>query len=356
MFLQAKRLERNGKKIIHLEIGEPDFLPSSRIKLALVRAFESGKVHYTEPSGIPILKKELAKKYRQFEAQVIITPGARFAVYSAIVSLVNPGEEIIIFEPAWPAYRQCAEFIGAKVKAIRTSLTNDWNPPMEQLEKFISDNTKMMVVNYPNNPTGKIIEENTFKKIVDLARKNNIIILSDEVYSEYSYKKVRSVLEYGYDKAILISSWSKSHAMTGFRIGYGISNKDIIGKMEKIQATAITSVAEPIQYAALCALKNKVTGNVNTIKRRMDIVRSRLDSMAVRYYRPDGGMYYFIQLDSDKIKTFSFIRELLEKGVCVAPGIGFGLNYEDFIRISVCQPVAALNKGLNIINSLIRKA
>ncbi|HEX9318375.1 MAG TPA: aminotransferase class I/II-fold pyridoxal phosphate-dependent enzyme [Nitrososphaeraceae archaeon] len=355
VFVRAKKLEKEGKKIIHLEVGEPDFLPPRRINHALLRAVEKGQVHYTESSGVPALRKELSKKFRCSDKErVIVTPGARFAIFSAIASVVNPGEEIIVFEPAWPAYRQCAEFIGAKVKVISTSLANGWTPQMDQLEKVMSENTKMIVLNYPNNPTGKIVNGGLFRNIVDLARSKDVFVLSDEVYAEYSYLAFRSILEFGYEKGIMISSFSKSHAMTGFRVGFGISTEEIVEKMVKVQAMAVTSVAEPIQYAALSALRNKVTGNIRIVKKRFELVRNRLESMPVKYYCPDGGLYFFVQISELGIKPGLFLGYLLERGVAVAPGIGFGRNYADFIRISVCQPIRILNRGLDIIESSIR--
>lgn len=355
VFVRAKKLEEEGKEIVHLEIGEPDFLPPRQIIHALSRAIEKGRVHYTESAGVPALRKELAKKFRcPGMEQVVVTPGARFAIFSAIASIVNPGEEIIVFEPAWPAYRQCAEFMGAKVKIISTSLSEEWTPQMEHLENLMSENTKMIVLNYPNNPTGKIVTRDVFRNIVNLARVNDVFVLSDEVYAEYSYSTSSSILEFGYEKGIMVSSFSKSHAMTGFRVGFGIGDEAIIEKMAKVQAMAVTSVAEPIQYAALSALKKKVTRNVRIIRERIEVVKNRLNSMPVRYYCPDGGMYLFVQISNLGIEPRSFLDRLLEMGVAVAPGVGFGRNYTDFIRISVCQPTRLLNKGLDIIESSIR--
>jgi aspartate aminotransferase len=355
MFIRAKKLEQEGKKIIHLEVGEPDYLPPKQVKVALSKAFETGKVHYTDPRGIPSLRKQLARKFGvKHDDKIIITPGGRFGVFSAITSVTSPGEEIIIFEPAWPAYRECAEFVGAKIKVIKTSITNKWDPEIELVEKAITENTKMIILNYPNNPTGKIISKKLYNKIVDLAHRNHIFILSDEVYAEYSYAKLTSILNSRYNKGIMISSFSKSHAMTGFRIGYAIANMDVINKMAKVQSTAITCVAEPIQYAAIAALKNNIHPNVIRIKRRLDFIRKRLEDMPVKFCYPDGGMYFFVQLEGGNRRTLRLIDTLLRRGVAVAPGIGFGRDYADFIRISACQPARILGEGLDIIQSLIR--
>jgi aspartate aminotransferase len=355
MFFRAKKLEEEGKKIIHLEVGEPDYMPPRQVKAALSKAFEMRKVHYTDPKGIPSLRMQLARKFGVKDVdKVIVTPGGRFGVFSAIASVTNPGEEIIIFEPAWPAYRECAELVGAKIKVIKTSITSNWDPEIELVEKAITENTKMIILNYPNNPTGKIINKNLYNKIVDLARRNHIFILSDEVYAEYSYSKLTSILNSRYEKGIMISSFSKSHAMTGFRIGYAIANMDIINRMAKVQSIAITSVAEPIQYAAIAALRNNINANVVRIKSRLDFILKRLEDMPVKFYYPDGGMYFFVQLEGGNRRTLQLLNTLLRRGVAVAPGIGFGRDYADFIRISACQPARILGEGLDIIQSLIR--
>jgi aspartate aminotransferase len=355
MFFRAKKLEEEGKKIIHLEVGEPDYMPPRQVKAALSKAFEMRKVHYTDPKGIPSLRMQLARKFGVKDVdKVIVTPGGRFGVFSAIASVTNPGEEIIIFEPAWPAYRECAELVGAKIKVIKTSITSNWDPEIELVEKAITENTKMIILNYPNNPTGKIINKNLYNKIVDLARRNHIFILSDEVYAEYSYSKLTSILNSRYEKGIMISSFSKSHAMTGFRIGYAIANVDVVNKMAKVQSIAITSVAEPVQYAAIAALRNSINPNVIRIKSRLDFIRKRLEDMPVKFCYPDGGMYFFVQLEGGNRRTLRLLHTLLRQGVAVAPGIGFGRDYADFIRISACQPARILGEGLDIIQSLIR--
>ena len=351
MFLKAKQLESEGKKIIHLEVGEPDYLPPVNVKNELLKTFEKKRIHYTQTNGVPTLRKLIAQERSVKEENVIITPGARFAVFSAMVSNLSIGDELIISEPAWPAYRDCANFIGVKVKAIRTNVEQKWDLDLNQLEQLITLNTKMIVLNSPNNPTGKIIREREIDDILKLARKNNIFVLSDEVYSMYSYIPYKSILDFGYDKSIMVSSFSKSHAMTGFRVGYAISSKDIIDRISKIQAIAITSVAEPMQYAAIAAMNSNVTKNMTLIKKRLDFIKSELENLPCQFVNPDGGMYYFVRFNNS-VDVNKIIFKLLNEGVAVAPGIGFGETYFDFIRISACQPTKLLNDGLKILKKV----
>lgn len=351
MFLKAKQLESEGKKIIHLEVGEPDYLPPVNVKNELLKTFEKKRIHYTQTNGVPTLRKLIAQERSVKEENVIITPGARFAVFSAMVSNLSIGDELIISEPAWPAYRDCANFIGVKVKAIRTNIEQKWDLDLDQLEQLITSNTKMIVLNSPNNPTGKIIREREIDDILKLARKNDIFVLSDEVYSMYSYIPYKSILDFGYDKSIMVSSFSKSHAMTGFRVGYAISSKDVIDRISKIQAIAITSVAEPMQYAAIAAMNSNVTKNMTLIKKRLDFIKSELENLPCEFVNPDGGMYYFVRFNNS-VDVNKIIFNLLNEGVAVAPGIGFGETYFDFIRISACQPTKLLNDGLKILKKV----
>jgi aspartate aminotransferase len=351
MFLKAKQLESEGKKIIHLEVGEPDYLPPVNVKNELLKTFEKKTIHYTQTNGVPMLRNLIAQERSVKEENVIITPGARFAVFSAMVSNLSIGDELIISEPAWPAYRDCANFIGVKVKAIKTNVEQKWDLDLDQLEQLITSNTKMIVLNSPNNPTGKIIREREIDDILKLARKNDIFVLSDEVYSMYSYIPYKSILDFGYDKSIMVSSFSKSHAMTGFRVGYAISSKDIIDRISKIQAIAITSVAEPMQYAAIAAMNSNVTKNMTLMKKRLDFIKSELENLPCEFVNPDGGMYYFVRFNNST-DVNKIIFNLLNEGVAVAPGIGFGETYFDFIRISACQPTKLLNDGLKILKKV----
>lgn len=356
IFMKAKQLQSMGKNIIHLEVGEPDYLPPKSIKKTLSRIYDLRQYHYTETRGIPKLRQAIAKKAGNgvIDEQVIVTPGGRFAVFSAVVSLVKCGDEVIYIEPAWPAYRECADFIGAKTKILKTTLKEKWNPDLKRLEELINSNTKMIILNYPNNPTGKILNDNATQRIIELAKDHGLYVLSDEVYSDYSFNGFKSILEYGYDKSIMISSFSKGHAMTGFRVGYGISNKNIISKMSTIQAVALTSVAEPMQYSALAAIgDDSLNENVKIMRRRLGFVCDRLKKMSMSFVAPDGALYVYPQLREGMDDDIVLINKLLDLGVAIAPGSGFGESYKRFIRISACQTEEVLEKGLEVLSSAL---
>ncbi len=360
IFLKAKSLEQQGKKIIHMEVGEPDFLPPKIVKDALEEVYDKGFIKYGQASGMPQFRLALAKKdSEQYgknfkQDNVIVSPGARYAVYLAITTLLNPGDEIIIFEPAWPAYRDCAENAGIKVRTIKTTLENKWEPSINQIEEAINSNTKMMVLNYPNNPTGKILSVGLQDEIVNIAKKNNLYVLSDEIYSKYVYGDWKSVLTYDYEKTIVTQSFSKSHSMTGFRIGYAIADPKIIEKMSKLQAICLTNVSEPIQYVALRALESDTSNNSNIVKSRLEIVSKKAEEMGLEFIKPDGAMYLFARVKKEGFDGTEFSNKLLDHGLAVAPGGGFG-DFKDFIRISACQDKDKLVEGMNILDIVLKE-
>ena len=355
IFSKARQLEASGKKIIHMEVGEPDYSAPARVGAALADSFEMKHYHYTDTQGIAKLRDAIATKEGGgiSRDQVVVTPGGRFAVFSAITSLLRAGQEMIVIEPAWPAYKECADFVGARTKILRTTIENKWIPDTKQMERMINSSTKMIVLNYPNNPTGKVLDHKIMEKIVLLAKDHGLYLLSDEVYADYVFGEFTSIREYDYAKSIVIGSFSKRYAMTGFRVGYGIANKDIISKMARVQAVAITSVAEPMQRAALAALEVDPSENVQLMKTRLDYVCSKLKKMSLRYIEPEGAMYVYPELPNGDDLTI--IERLLEKGVAIAPGTGFGDAYKRYVRISACQPEKTLEKGLDVIASVIRE-
>ncbi|MDH3764341.1 MAG: pyridoxal phosphate-dependent aminotransferase, partial [Nitrosopumilus sp.] len=358
IFLKAKSLEQEGKKIIHMEVGEPDFLPPTIVKNALEEVFDKGFLKYGQAKGMPEFRESLAKyiceKFNTNITQdnIIVSPGARFSIFTAITTLLNPGDEMIVIEPAWPAYKDCALNSGIKVRTINTTIENKWKPSIEQIKNAINSNTKMIVLNYPNNPTGMILDEKLQDDIIDLVRKNDLYVLSDEIYSQYVKTSWKSILSYNYEKSIVTQSFSKSHAMTGFRIGYGIANAKIIEKMAKLEALCLTNVSEPIQYVAMKALEADISKNTNTVQKRLEVLTKMAREMELDFVVPDGAMYIFARINQEGFDGTQFANSTLEKGLAIAPGEGFG-DYKNFIRISACQDEKILVEGMNILRDMI---
>ena len=358
IFLKAKSLEAQGRKIIHMEVGEPDFLPPDIVREALEEVYDKGFLKYGPAKGMPELREALAKHISEdFNAElssdnVMVSPGARFSIFTAISALLSPGDEMIVIEPAWPAYRNCALNAGVKVRTIRTTLEGGWTPSLEQIRDTINSNTKMIILNYPNNPTGKVLDEKLQKDIIELAETNDLYVLSDEIYSQYARTDSKSILNYNYKKGIMTGSFSKSHAMTGFRIGYAVADAEVIEEMAKLQSLCLTNVSEPIQYIAMKALKADTSKNTIIIQDRLELLAEKARSMGLDFVVPDGSMYLFARVNKDGFDGSEFANIALENGVALAPGEAFG-NYRNFVRISACQDRQTLIDGMDILESMI---
>jgi len=355
MFLKAKALEEEGKKIIHLEVGEPDFKPPKEVKTALAEVYDKGYGKYGPAKGITELRKYVADLEGYTVENIMVCPGARFAVYLAITTLLNPGDEIIVIEPAWPAYKDCALNAGIKVRTIKTTLETQWEPSIEQINNAINENTKMIVLNYPNNPTGQILPDELLEDIIQTAKEHDLYVLSDEIYSEYAVgQSVTSVLEDNYQKSIITKSFSKSHAMTGFRIGYVIAEPSIIEKMSKLQALSLTNVSESIQYVALQALEADVSGNTEIINSRLEALIKIAKDIGLEFIEPFGAMYLFAKTKYKNFDATKFSEKLLEHGVAIAPGEGFG-DYKEFFRITAVDETK-LKEGMIILDTVLKES
>ncbi|NWK05368.1 aminotransferase class I/II-fold pyridoxal phosphate-dependent enzyme [Marine Group I thaumarchaeote] len=374
VFLKAKALEEKGKKIIHLEVGEPDFKPPLSVKTALGEVYDKGYGKYGPAKGITELRKGLAgwtngqfEKYVALnldQENIMVCPGARFAVYLAITTLLNPGDEIIVIEPAWPAYKDCALNAGIKVRTIKTTLETRWEPSIDQINNAINENTKMIVLNYPNNPTGKTLPEKLLDSIMQTAKEHDLYVLSDEIYEDYysgpgnvEGESPKEILTYRYEKSIITKSFSKSFAMTGFRIGYAIAEPSIIEKMSKLQALSLTNVSEPIQYVALQVIDSAfeaVQENAETIGARLEILVESAKDIGLEFVEPDGAMYLFAKTKYKNFDATKFSEKLLEHGVAIAPGEGFG-DYKEFFRITAIDETR-LKEGMIILDTVLKES
>ena len=358
VFLKAKALEEEGKEIIHLEVGEPDFKPPEAVKTALAEVYDKGYGKYGPAKGITELRKILSKESTVDIENIMVCPGARFAVYLAITTLLNPGDEIIVIEPAWPAYKDCALNAGIKVRTIKTTLETKWEPSIDQINNAINENTKMIILNYPNNPTGKNLPEKLLDNIMQTAKEHDLYVLSDEIYEDYYLNdEPKKILTYGYEKSIITKSFSKSFAMTGFRIGYAVAEPPIIEKMSKLQALSLTNVSEPIQYVALQVIKSPfeaVQENAEIIEARLGILVESAKDIGLEFIEPDGAMYLFAKTKYKDFDSTKFSEQLLERGVAIAPGEGFG-DYKEFFRITAIDETK-LKEGMIILDAILKES
>lgn len=355
IFKRAKALEQEGHHIIHMEVGQPDFDPPQQTGQALLDGFSAGYTKYGLPAGSTQLRDALAEDINSryntpiSGDAVMVTPGARFAVFAAITTLLEPGDEIMLIEPAWPAYREAALYRGAKPRIIHTTLEDDWDPSIDDLEEAINTQSRMIVLSYPSNPTGKILPKHLLDDIMEFAMRHNLYVLSDEIYRDYTMRREHhSILEYQYPKSIITQSFSKSHALMGLRIGYAVSSPEIIKKMTTASALCLTGVAGVIQYAALKTLHHDTSSNVKTIQERLAAISKGAKRAGLEFTEPDGAIYLFARAPG--IDGSEVVERCLEKGLALAPGIGFG-HYPEFVRIS--GGTSQIESGMNILYDVV---
>jgi aspartate aminotransferase len=362
VFVKAKEMEQAGRDVIHLEVGEPDFGPPEIVKKAVANAVSRGYTRYTQSVGIPELRQKIAVQIsQQYQRkvsleEVIVTVGGRYALFLGVAALIQPGEDAIIIDPSYPAYSSCIKEVGGRPIHVSTKMENGWVLDVDTVQELIGSSTKLLILNSPSNPTGKILDQSNFRELVALADENDIYIISDEVYADFSYTPHTSVLQYPDSKQITIKSFSKLFGMTGFRLGYAITDSETIKRMACIQKIQLTSVPEFIQHAGLAALDciEDVKRHVATIKRRILTATKLLTRLPLSFTPPDGGLYIFLRMKTDAMNGSEIADRLLSKGgVCVMPGFVYGQHYNSFFRISVCQPEGQLVEAIGHIEEVL---
>ncbi|MFW9892868.1 MAG: aminotransferase class I/II-fold pyridoxal phosphate-dependent enzyme [Candidatus Thorarchaeota archaeon] len=347
IFVKARKLESAGKEVFHLEVGEPDFGPPVAVVESMTNAIAGGQSGYTQSAGIQDLRTKIAEHLNRVLGtdisvdQVITTVGGRFALYLGLTVSLRPGDEAIIIDPSYPAYSDCIRQVGGRPVHVSTQMENEWKLDIGSLEDNINQSTRVIILNSPCNPTGKILDESTIEKIAEISIENEIRIISDEVYSEFSFTPHTSTLQFPECNQIYVNSFSKSFGMTGFRLGYAISNAETVQKMIKLQNLSLTCVPEFIQYAGVKALDllDEVKEFATIIEKRQIALCDKLEKLPLSLLRPDGGFYIFPKLNHENLDGLEFTDRLLnEQGVAVVPGTAYGQEYSRFFRISVCQP------------------
>jgi aspartate/methionine/tyrosine aminotransferase len=367
---KAKALERQGREIVHLEIGEPDFDTPENIKKAAVKALYSGYTHYTPSAGIPELREAIAEyisKTRGIEVdpeEVVITPGAKPIMFFSILACVNTGEEVLYPNPGFPIYESVINFVGAKPVPIPLLEKNDFRFDTEYVKEKITKKTKMIILNSPENPTGGVLTREDLKTIADcVSNRDDIIILSDEVYSRIIYEGEHesiSSLEGMREKTIILDGFSKTYAMTGWRLGYGVMRKDLAQKIAQLMTNSNSCTNAFVQMAGVEALKgpqDEVTKMVKEFKNRREIIVSGLNEIkGITCKKPRGAFYVFPNIVETKMDCRKLSDYLLnEAGVAVLPGTAFGKYGEGYLRLSFANSVENIRKALERISKALEK-
>ncbi len=357
---KAKKLEAQGKEIIHLEIGEPDFDTPRNIIDAAIDALRDGWTHYGPSAGLPELREAVADEVTRTRgvkvdpADIVITPGGKPVMFFTMLALIDSDDEVIYPNPGFPIYESVINFIGAKPVPIRLREENQFRLDVDELASLVTPKTKMIVVNSPQNPTGSVLTEEDLRAIADIAIKNDIIVLSDEIYSRTIYDGQHRSM-YSFDgmpeRMIILDGYSKTYAMTGWRLGYGVMPAPLAEQVAKLQTNCNSCTASFSQIAGISALTGPQT-EVETMNRefrkRRDIVVAGLNEIKnVHCQVPDGAFYVFPNVSRAGLKSEELADRILnEAGVAVLSGTSFGSFGEGFIRISYANSIENINKAL----------
>jgi len=358
----AKRMEKEGKEVVHMEVGEPTLGAPEHVAAQLTDAALRGYAFYGEAAGLPELRSAIAEDLNERfgidvrPEQVVVTQGGRFGIYLAMAATLSMGDEALVIDPSWPHYKQVISMLGCRPIVHKTSLEDRWMPDPAGLEDAISDATRLIVLNYPNNPTGAVVSRKLMEELVDVARRRNIYVMSDEVYMDYAFGEHVTALSTGYDRVVMIMSFSKSWGMTGYRIGYAVAPVDLAERMARIQGNLLTCVPEFVQVAALKAISDRETPKAyrEHMRRGIEVICRYLDAIGAEYVRPGGGMYVFPRIDLGGKDPMEFAMELLRRrGVGIAPGTVFG-DYREFFRLSVGDSLEKLERGMAALVEEVR--
>jgi aspartate/methionine/tyrosine aminotransferase len=367
---KAKALEKQGKNIVHLEIGEPDFDTPQNIKDAAVKALKDGYTHYGPSAGLPEFRETIAQyisRTRRIEAkadEVVVTPGAKPIMFFSMLALVNPGEEVLYPNPGFPVYESLANFVQGKPVPIPLKEENDFRLDPEHVKEKITKKTKMIILNYPENPTGGILTRDDLKVIADcIADRDDVFVLADEIYSRIIYEgKHDSIasLPGMKDKTILLDGFSKTYAMTGWRLGYGVMRKDIAQKIAQLMTNSNSCTASFTQIAGIEALKGPqgdVEKMVAEFKRRREVIVEGLNKIkGFMCKKPKGAFYAFPNITGTGMDSRKLGDHLLyNAGVAVLPGTSFGKFGEGYLRLSFANSVENIKKALDRIAKAVEK-
>ncbi|RLE85990.1 MAG: hypothetical protein DRJ41_00060 [Thermoprotei archaeon] len=356
IFLRAKELEKSGKSVVHLEVGEPDYSPPKDILEFVYRI--KGKLGYGHPLGLEELREHIAdyisRKYgvKLGLENIAITPGGKYAIYATLRSFLSMGDRVMVIYPAYPPYTQLVRFVGATIVPVFTSLENEWIPDEDKLSKA-ARSCRAIILNSPSNPTGAVYSFRFIKRVAELAAEQEAYIISDEVYSDLTFTTYHSMVEVGYERCVTIGSFSKSFGMPGYRLGYIIASDDAISKISQTLSLTLTCPPVLAQLAGLEAIKRPelVEENRKVLERRVRVAAETLDEEGLNYSMPKGGLYVFPRIGVDSYPIC--MRALMERGVALAPGIAFG-PYDHFIRISLGTREEDIERGIKTVARMIR--
>src|SRR5215469_5767045 len=364
VFARARELEAQGRSIIHLELGEPDFHPGPSVIASAAKALAEGKDRYCAVTGVPALKQEIAgylSHTRQIQVSadhVVVAPGCKIALFQSMMALLEPGDEVLHPDPGFPAYPSICRGLGAMPLPFTLSARTQFQPDPDEIAAKITPRTRMLITNSPGNPTGTVYSDQVQRALADLAVRHDLWVLSDEIYARIVYgSEYLSMLRYpGMDeRTLIIDGFSKSFAMTGWRLGYTVAPPEVVPALAMMVVNTCT--AEFTQYAAIDALRDR-EGNtprmVAEFARRRDQFARDLNGVpGFRCLPPAGAFYAWVDVSGTGMTAEDLCRALLEDaGVAAIPGAAFGSAGKDFIRFSFASSSATLREAVERIQKV----
>jgi len=366
VFARAKELEKLGRSIIHLELGEPDFHPAAPVVDALRSAVAAGRDRYVSPRGIPALREAVAEyllRTRNVHAapeQVLIAPGCKMALSLAMMALIEPGDEVLYPDPGFPIYPSFARGLGAKAVPFFLEEKNQFQPDLREIAGKISPRTKVLIFNSPNNPTGTVFSDATLAQIAELATKHDLWVIADEIYARILftgvYKSIWSLPGMA-ERTVIIDGFSKSFAMTGWRLGYAVAPQRVIDAMDLLVLNTFTCAAEFTQVAAIEALRDTteaVDAMVAEYRKRRDLFVTGLNRIpGFRSQAPEGAFYAWVNVEDTGIAAQDLASTFLEEaGVAAIAGAAFGTAGKNYLRFSLVSARNLLEEALERIERI----
>jgi len=366
---RARALERQGKEVIHLEIGEPDFETPTNVINAGVDALQSGWTHYGPSAGLPELRETIANEVSRTRGvevapeEVVVVPGGKPIIFFSILALIDEGDEVIYPNPGFPIYESMIRYVGGRAVPVRLSEERDFALNVDELSHLISDRTKLIIINSPHNPTGGVLGKHDLEQIAEAIGDRNIFVLSDEIYSRLIFDgKHHSIMSVpGFkDRTILLDGFSKTYAMTGWRMGYGVMRADLAAQVARLMTNSNSCTASFTQVAGVEALQgdqSSVEHMRSEFQRRRDsFVRSLNQIRGFSCRMPKGAFYVFPNITSTGWQSKPLADALLEEaGVACLSGTSFGEFGEGYLRFSIANSMENLNRALAKIEQWVGK-
>jgi aspartate aminotransferase len=365
---RARAMEAAGARVIHLEIGEPDFPTAPHIVAAAVEALQAGQTHYVPAPGIPPLRESVTSflertgRLRTSPDRVIVTPGAKPIMFFTIMALCGPGDEVLYPDPSFPMYESITGLAGAVGVPIPLREANDFRIDTDELARLVTDRSKLLIINSPHNPCGSALTRSDCEAIAEIAQRHDLIVLSDEVYwaIRYGAEPHASVLDVDgmADRTILLDGWSKTFAMTGWRLGFGVFPPALVEPVTRLVINSVSCTSAFSQYAAIAALEGPwapVETMVAEFARRRDVIVAGLNDIpGLRCVEPQGAFYAFPAIADTGLAAADLQARLLaDAGVAALAGTAFGSYGEGFLRFSYANSVANIRAALSAITATL---